>query len=658
VSEKKESGAPENAGAPAGQHRGPPMDLASVLKQVHRPERAVVTAGMPYANGPLHLGHLAGAHVPADTFARWMTLLIGRENVLFVNGTDDHGSTSEVAAMQAGKSIRDFIGSIHDRQQETLRRYSIGVDCYTGTSAPETFPVHKDLAQDFIRKLYANGMLEKRSSLQWFDPKLNRFLPDRYVKGKCPNPQCDNESAYSDECDRCGMVYEPSKLIHPKSAISDAVPVMKETVHWWLDMWKVSDVLAEWIKGKTEWRKPVLAEVLGTVLPSCSFDAASEAAYKEIKAQLPKHKPRYAPGKKIALQFESKPEMEQGRAALAKIGITTELVDGWAHRSITRDVAWGIPLPVDLDPDMAGKTLYVWPDSLIAPISFSKVALKQSGRDPERFKEWWCNPNARVYQFLGQDNVFFYVLMQGAMWLGTQPDPMHLPQPGELQMTDIFGCYHLLVNGEKMSKSRGNFFTGDQLLDEKGYAPDQIRYFLSTLTLPEKASNFDVAALDERNKFLAGPMNASFEKPISACHSKFGGRIPEGVVLEKIEQETLQIVRRYVKAMGRADYASLLGAIENYARSINSLFTQFKPHDDRFPEEARRNALFSSFYVLKNLMIMLWPFVPETMDRLRQSLRLDPSVFSIDELGKPMKAGHEIGPKGQYFPAVAGAEQG
>lgn len=638
--------------------KGPPTDIPSVLAQIDRPQKAVVTAGMPYANGPLHLGHLAGAHVPADIYSRWLGLLIGRENVLFVNGTDDHGSTSEVAAMQAGKSIREFIDSIHDRQQATLKRYSIGVDVYTGTSAPETFPLQKSLSDEFILKLHKNGMLQKRTSLQWFDPKLSRFLPDRYVKGKCPNPKCDNESAYSDECDRCGSQYEPSSLLNPKSAISDAVPVMKETVHWWLDMWKVSDVLCSWLNTKTEWRKPVLAEVLGTALPSFRFDATFEPAYKEIKASLPKHKPRYAPNKKIALQFDNKIDMEKGRVEIQKLGAGTELCDEWGHRSITRDVSWGIPLPVELDPDMKGKTLYVWPDSLIAPISFTKVALQKKGRSADEYKQFWCNPKARVYQFLGQDNVFFYVLMQGAMWLGHQDDPMRLPREGELQMTDIFGCYHLLVNGEKMSKSRGNFFTGDQLIEEKGYSADQIRYFLSTLTLPEKASNFDVAALDERNKFLAGPMNASFEKPISACHSKFGGKVPEGKLNPKVEAETLQLVRRYVKAMGRSEYASLLGAIENYARSINSLFTQFKPHDDRFPEEQRRDALFTCFYVLKNLMILLYPFVPETMDRLRQSLSLEPSVLRLDELGKPIPAGHAIGQKQQYFPAVAGADAG
>jgi methionyl-tRNA synthetase len=149
-------------------------------------------------------------------------------------------------------------------------------------------------------------------------------------------------------------------------------------------------------------------------------------------------------------------------------------------------------------------------------------------------------------------------------------------------------------------------------------------------------------------------MNAAFERPISAAHSKFGGKVPEGVLIDKVKADTIRIVQRYVKAMERADYPNLLFEIENYARTINSLFTQHKPHDDRHPEEGRRNALFTSFYVLKNLMIMLYPFVPGTMERLRASLRLPPEVFSIDELGKPIPAGHELGPKGVYFPAVAG----
>ena len=270
------------------------------------------------------------------------------------------------------------------------------------------------------------------------------------------------------------------------------------------------------------------------------------------------------------------------------------------------------------------------------------------GRSIEEVKEYWQDPNARIMQFLGQDNVFFYVLMQGALWLGTQDDPKRLPGQREYQLTDIYGCFHLQINGEKMSKSKGNFFTGDQLLER--YDPDQVRYYLALLSLAEKRSNFDGDHFDERNRFLAGPMNASFEKPISACLRKYDGQIPDGQLLEKAEKETYKIVQRYVKQMERAEYSTLLYAIENYARQINSLFTQYKPHDDRFPEKERKDALYSCFYILKNLMIMLYPFVPHTMERLRESLNLPKEVFSVDELGKPINHGHKIGEMRRFFP--------
>ncbi|MEI6834108.1 MAG: class I tRNA ligase family protein, partial [bacterium] len=302
--------------------------------------------------------------------------------------------------------------------------------------------------------------------------------------------------------------------------------------------------------------------------------------------------------------------------------------------------------------EMSGKTLYVWPDSLIAPISFSKVALKSKQRSPEDSDLFWRDPNARIYQFLGQDNVFFYTLMQGAMWLGTQPDPLKLPQKGDYQLTDIFSVFHLMVDGEKMSKSRGNFYTGDQLLDEKNLTADQIRYFVALLSLPEKSSNFDFGMLAERNKFLAGPMNAAFEKPISACHSKFAGKIPDGTLLPKVLDESTKMIQRYLRSMERGEYSTLLYAIENYARVINSMFTQFKPHDDRFPEKERQDALYSCFYVLKNIMIMLYPFVPGTMEKVCQSLNLPQEIFKVDELGVAIPAGHMIGQKQDFFPSA------
>ncbi len=628
----------------------PPANVSDILSRLTRPKTAVITGGMPYANGPLHLGHLAGAMVPPDITARYMRMLIGKENVLFVSGNDDHGSTSEVAAIKAGMAVREFIDQIHDKQVETTNRYGISYDIFSGTSQPDCFPIHEETSQEFMKKLFKNGMLVKKTTKQWFDPKLSRFLQDRNVTGKCPNTNCTNEAAYSDECEVCGTQYDPSQLINPKSSLSDATPELKDTAHLWLDMWKVSDQLTEWIKSKqNKWRKGVFNEVFETVQPAFQFDNSHETAFKEMRESLPKHKSRYAPGKKVVVQFENKEFFNTGLKMMEEKGIPCQLMDGWAHRSITRDVTWGISVPSEIDPEMKGKTLYVWPDSLIAPISFTKVALKKQGRDPKEWERFWKDPDAKIFQFLGQDNVYFYVLMQGAMWFGVNDN---------YTLTDVYSVFHLMVNGEKMSKSRGNFYSGDQLTEEMGFDPDQVRYFLSTLGLPEKQSNFDFETFKERNKFLAGPMNAAIEKPISAVHSRFEGKVPEGKLLEKAEKETMKIVQLYVKNMEKADYITLLGQIENYARLINSFFVQYKPHDDRADLQGRQDALYSCFYVLKNLMIMLHPFVPQTMERVRQSLNLPESVFTIDQLGEGIEAGHMIGQKQQFFAAVDGVEQG
>ncbi len=631
----------------------PKQDIPSVLARLKRPKKAVVTAGMPYANGPLHLGHLAGAHVPSDIYARWLRMLIGADNVLFVCGTDDHGSTSEVAAKTQGKSTREFIDEIHSKQTKTMEKYSIGLDVYTGTSRVENYEAHKNLCQEFLTKLYDNKMLSKKSSEQWFDPQMNLFLPDRYVYGTCPNSHCDNQKAYSDECEKCGTQYEPKALKEPKSAISDATPVLKETEHWWLDMWQVSDTLKEWIESKQKtWRKNIISEVLPTVSPSIIFDNTNEEKFKELKDSLPNLKSRYAPGKKIVAQFDSLDDLAKAKEILQSNGIESELVDAWAHRSITRDVAWGIPVPESIDPAMKGKSLYVWPESLIAPISFTKVALKKKGLPEEDYKKYWNDSEANVYQFLGQDNVYFYVLMQGAMWLGINKDKHTLPKQGDLQLTDIFSCFHLQIDGQKMSKSTGNFYTADQLVDEMGYSPDQVRYFLALLSLSEKSSNFDFETFKQRNEFLAGPLNASFEKPISAVHSKFNGVVPKGEVLEKVQKETFKIVQAYCKAMEKAEYSKLLFLIENYARIVNGLFNQYKPHDDRHDLKERQDALYSCFYILKNVLIMLHPFAPQTMERLRLSLNLGPDVYSVDEFNKPFPFEHKINEQNEFFPKV------
>lgn len=622
-------------------------EIKTILSRIERPEKLVVTGGMPYANGPLHLGHLAGAFIPSDIFARFNRMLIGKENVIFVSGNDDHGSTSELSAQKAGQSVQEFIGGIHNQHKETMKSYNISLDTFTGTSREEVYDFHKNYCQDFLRKLHKNGMLNTKTSEQWFDAKAGIFLPDRFVSGTCP--KCDASGAYSEECDSCGATYEPKELINPVSSVSGGTPELKPTDHWFLDMWQVADELKEWLEGrKKTWRKFAITEALGTVLPSLSFNKENEETYKAIKGDLPKHKSRFAPGGKMVSQYNSLGELAEAKSKMKEAGVESENFDSWAHRSITRDVSWGIPLPSEIDEKMKGKSFYVWPESLIAPIAFTDLALKQAGRS-DTYKDYWTNPKAKAAQFIGVDNIFFYSVMQGALWFGTQAEKHRMPIEGELQLTDIYPVYHLQVNNQKMSKSTGNFILADQLLNEMDYTPDQVRYFLSILSIHKAQSNFDFEMFKDRNKFLAGPLNAAFEKPISAAIKKFNGAVPDGKLIGKTAVETKKIIQIYMNSMVKAQYSDLLYMVENYARLINKIFSNYKPHDDRHDEGERVDGLYSAFFVLKNLVIMLHPFVPETADKVRVSLNLPESIYNVDELGKPIEAGHKVGEIQEFF---------
>ena len=624
-------------------------EIEVILGRIEKPQKMMVTGGMPYANGPLHLGHLAGAFIPSDIFARFYRMFIGAENVLYVSGNDDHGSTSELSAKKAGMPIAEFIGGIHDQHKNTMKSYNVSLDTFTGTSRPETYEFHKNFCQHNLRKLYKNGMLETRNSEQWYDTQENMFLPDRLISGTCP--KCGAEGAYSEECDACGATYEPKELLNPVSSVNGSTPELRPTDHWFLDMWQVSDQLKTWFEGrKKAWRKFALTEAIGTVTPSIQFSQDLEDTYKSLKGDLPKHKSRYSSGRQIVAAFENMSDLEAAKTQLANAGIEATNYDSWAYRSITRDVKWGIPLPEEIDEKMKGKTFYVWPESLVAPVAFANTALKEQGRSDQKVEDYWMNPNGKIAQFIGIDNVFFYSVMQGAMWFGTQADKSRMAIEGELQLSDIYPVYHLQVNNQKMSKSTGNFILADELIKEKGYSADQVRYFLSILSIHKTQSNFDFETFDDRNKFLAGPLNAAFEKPISAANKKFDGVVPDGKLVGKVAGETKKIIQVYMNSMNKAQYSDLLYLIENYARLINKIFTNFKPHDDRHDLQERTDGLYSSFFVLKNLMIMLYPFVPGTIDKLRKSLNLPESVYSISELGKPIEPGHKVGELQEFFP--------
>lgn len=628
--------------------------VQDILLQLPRPPKVVVTAGMPYVNGILHLGHLAGAFVPADIYARWWRIVVGAENVLFVSGTDDHGVAALGAAQQAGKPTREFIQHIRSQHQKTLQNYDISLDTYASTSDPQHLEDHRLHCHEFLHALAHQGQLSVRSTAQYYDEKLECFLPDRWVQGRCP--VCNHEGAYSQECGHCGAYYEPGALIDPISVLSGGVPVLRNTRHIWWDMMPLAPHLWQHVQdSRRTFPKAAYQQLCGEIAPGVVLHDGAVAMERQdvLKSQLPTFKKIHRRGGGTVLQFSSYADLEQAREVLKTEGIAHAVRCDWAQRTLSRDTTWGVPLPEGLGlgaEERERKSFYVWPDSLIAPLSFSRRALQDRGEGAEAYLRYWQDPQAQRHQFIGVDNLYFYGIMQSALWMAASAACSAASSAApSWQMSRIHSRFHLQVSGEKMSKSKGNYYTADELLAEKGYSSDEVRWFLASLSLREKSSNWDFKAFDERNSFLAGPMAAAFEKPIAAAHSQFGGKVPAGRLIERVSVATEKLTRSYVKFMPHAQYPQFLGVLENYARIINSIFHTHKPHDDRHPLQQREDGLYSSFYILKNLLIWLYPFAPSTMENLRECLNLSPSVYTIRELGTGMPAHHSIGVLRPFF---------
>lgn len=659
----------------------PYEQFANIKAQLLTPERIVITAGMPYANGPIHLGHLAGAFVPADIFARWWRLVLGETNVLFVSGSDDHGVTSLIRARQEGESPARYIARIRQWQLSTFQSYQISLNHYGSTSAPEHLEEHTQICHGFMHGLHSHKLLTVRTTQQWFDASVNMFLPDRLVMGRCP--MCDHEGAYSQECDYCGAQYAPEQLVEPVSSLSGRAPILKDTRHLWLDMYPLAPVIFHHLTttGRKQYQKAVLAELLADTAPRLAFYKQGDGSaddyfrrYQLFKESLGKHKQRAAAGGKLILEFTSYAQLRQAEQECDAAGVPYELPISWSGRAVSRDVSWGLPLPQGLGltaAELQRKTLYVWPESLIAPLSFAAQALQGADTAGQRYQDYWCDPAAERHQFIGIDNVYFYGVMQTALWLAQRADPLELmsTEPAiegragggvgskahELQLSQIHTFFHLQVDGRKMSKSRGEVFTADQMLTSHPSSSDQMRYFLAFLSLKQKPANFDLTLCEQRHDFLAGPMNAALEKPLSAARKHYGACVPAGNLLPKVIRETEKILRITVKMMPQSKYPQFLLAAENYARLINSLFATYKPHDDRFPAAERGDALYSCFFILKNLVILLAPFAPTVMDELRQSLALGPEVYAWSELATPLPAGHAIETRTRTYFAPAAA---
>lgn len=456
------------------------------------PQRAVITAGMPYGNKGLHFGHVGGVFVPADFFARFLRDRLGAENVLFVSGTDCYGSPiveGHRQAVEAGSTdtIEQYVGRFHTAQKETLGSYDISLDIYDGSGIEPARSHHFSLSDTVLRRLHENGELHIRTSKQFYDTEADVYLNGRQVLGRCPVQGCKSEKAYADECD-LGHQFEPEDLIAPVSTISGTRPEMREVANWYLDLpGHAADVRAyvDELEADPHVRPVVTKTISEFLVPPVIFIKKDLLdAYEGIAADLPDH--TYRPVEKgkhsFEIEFPDFASRDAARLILGEAGIQFRTGKTLVPFRLTGNVEWGVPAP-ELPGMDEPLTIWVWPESLWAPISFTATALTAS--DPGRYATtdtlaWWRGGDAHVYQFIGQDNLYFYGVAQPALFAALGMG---------LEQTTLIANHHILFLDKKASSS-GEVKPpmADELLEH--YTAEQLRAHWLALGLGVKSVGF------------------------------------------------------------------------------------------------------------------------------------------------------------------------
>ncbi len=564
--------------------------------------RFLVTAALPYSNGRLHVGHVAGVHLPADIYVRY--LRSRGEEVRFICGSDDNGVASEIAAQREGTTPAELSARYHARQVADFRGLGIEFDIYGGTHQPGFVDTHVRFSQEFFTRIHRNGHFVKRTTPQLYDPKAQRFLPDRYVKGTCHHPECGRPAAYGDQCEACGQNIDPLKLIEPVSVITGVRPEVRRTTHWFLQLAKFQGMLTDWFGlVSLDWRP-------------------------------------------IVTNF-----------ALARIK------DGLPERAMTRDLTWGVPVPID-DPDAADKVLYVWFDAPIGYVSFTAELCARRDGDPERYRDWWQDPEVKIVHFLGEDNIVFHALIWPAMLLGTQFTADEVAARGSrFTAPKSRGHYQLPANvvasaflnirfpgkdEEKISKSRGTAVWIEEYL--KSFDPDPLRYYLTSVAPESQRTAWDFDHFVERNNAeLIATLGNFINRWQKIVTDDYGRRVPPADALDDGDRAHLAEVRGLVESVG-ADlegcrFRSALGRVMDGFRACNRYIDGQAPWKSRKSDPRRcAAALNVCINCTRTLGVLLAPFLPFAGEKIRASLNIAPAEFAWPHAARDLTAGHPLGP--------------
>ncbi|MFW6022887.1 MAG: class I tRNA ligase family protein [Halanaerobiaceae bacterium] len=624
------------------------------------PKRAVVTAGMPYGNKELHFGHIGGVFIHADFLARFLRDRIGEENVIFVSGTDCYGSPIVEDYRQSVDkgtfegTIEDYVEANHESQKEALDLYHIAINLFAGSSLGQAGDIHQHYTYDFIKTLYDNGHLKKITTSQFYDPEHETFLNGRQVIGKCPIDGCQSEKAYADECS-LGHQYMEKDLIDPVSTLSGKKPVMKNVTNWYFKLEEFQQHLKEWVdelKESSGTRKFMIKSI-EEFLESPVMYVKNEYLdlVKELEDKLPEHTLEEDENKSsFDLKFEKLEDREKACAILAEKGVQFRNGKTLVPFRLTGNIEWGLDAP-DLE-GIEDLTVWVWPESLWAPISFTQTYLEKQNKDKSEWKDYWCSKEAKVYQFIGEDNVYFYGPAEMAMFMGMQgEEPISKPPEGELQLPDLIANSHLLFLDKKASSS------GDvkppmakDLLDY--YTAEQLRAHFLSFGLGIKSVSFRPKPLNPKGGSHGDPvlkegnlLSNVFNHYVRSCFytmQKFNdGKLPVWDITQEILDEAKETILEYEKAVHRYEFHQVMFIMDNYIRNANKYWSQqYKEYKDQDDINILLQLFVDAFHMMRTASVLMHPIAPVGTEMILEYLNLDGAdeFWDWDRIFEPVYA--------------------
>ena len=537
-------------------------------------KRNLITTALPYANGPVHIGHLAGVYVPADIYVRYLRKK--GEDVAFIGGSDEHGVPITIKAQKEGVTPQDIVDRYHKIIKDSFEELGISFDIYSRTSSK----THHELSSAFFKKLYDEGKFIEKTSMQFYDEKAGQFLADRYIVGKCPH--CGNELAYGDQCEACGTSLNATDLIDPVSAITGNKPELKETKHWYLPLDQYEGWLKEWIlEEHKEWKPNV---------------------YGQCKSWLD---------------------------------------NGLQPRAVTRDLDWGVPVPIE---GAEGKVLYVWFDAPIGYISATKDLT------PE-WEKYWKDPETRMIHFIGKDNIVFHCIIFPAM----------LKADGSYILPDNVPANEFLnLEGDKISTSRNWAVWLHEYLVEFPGKQDVLRYVLTANAPETKDNDFTWKDFQTRNNSELVAIYGNFiNRTLVLTQKYFANRVPERGELTDYDKEVLaeipQIVERVEKSLETFHFRDALKEAMNLARLGNKYLADTEPWKVIKTDEGRVKTILNiCLQISANLSTLMEPFMPFSSQKLREFMNID--VIDWAKMGDGViPAGHELGEAGLLFEKIEDA---